>query len=347
MNESGILVIDKPVGPTSHDVVARVRRELSIPGAGHAGTLDPMASGVLVVLLGEATKLAPYLVAHDKSYAARIALGRATTTLDAQGEPTSEQPIPAWLTREIEGIGSLASIGPAALQQVAPRVSAALASEQARTWQQPPAHSAIQVGGRRSYDRARAGEDVVLDDRPVRVALMTLVCAANAPEQHAAYLDIQLVVSKGYYVRSLARDLGAALAVPAHLCALRRTQSGPFDLGSAVALDAGSTALRAAIEPLSRAAARCLPVARLCPPAVERARQGKRLIAADFLDPPPASDCPFAWVEPGGRLVAVGSVYHVERTMAVSGPTSICTSSGLDTQHSVADEFAVLRGFSG
>ncbi|MEZ4308272.1 MAG: hypothetical protein R3F14_09535 [Polyangiaceae bacterium] len=146
----GVLIADKPRGPTSHDVVAHVRRALRERRVGHAGTLDPMATGVLVVLVGEATKLSPYLTAADKRYVARISFGAATTTLDAEGEVTSQAPVPEELLAELRALGeaALATDG---------RIAAALDEETARAWQVPPAYSAIQIdGGRAMTSRGRA-----------------------------------------------------------------------------------------------------------------------------------------------------------------------------------------------
>jgi tRNA pseudouridine55 synthase len=331
----GVLVIDKPRGPTSHDVVARVRRALGTKRAGHAGTLDPMASGVLVVLVGEATKLAPFLTAHDKRYEATVALGTATDTLDAEGTVTAEAEVPAALREDLDraieiasarsranGQASRAMNGDAPDEELAkraPRIAEALAAERARTEQTPPAYSAIKVGGQKSYDRARAGEAVDLAARPVQVRS---ICVAprplNQPDasavagddptapRPAVLLPLEIDVSKGYYVRSLARDLGARLGVPAHLAALRRTQSGPFTIDHAVPLDAGPDALRAAVRPLAGTAAESLGAAQLTEDGAARARHGKSLTSADFSVPPVSDGEPAAWLDPSGRLVAVG-----------------------------------------
>jgi tRNA pseudouridine55 synthase len=287
----GVLVVDKPPGRTSHDVVARLRRLLGTRRVGHAGTLDPMATGVLVALVGEGTKLAPYLTADDKSYLAVVAFGTATDTLDADGRPTVSAEVPPDLLAEI-----------AAVPAPVPRIAAALAAEAARREQVPPVYSAIHVDGERSYDRARAGEVVDLAPRSVAVRHLVL----DGPSPGEARISLDLTVSKGYYVRSLARDLGEHLGVPAHLAALRRTRSGAFTLADAVPLDAGAERLKAAILSPGEAARRALPVGRLGEEGVQRARQGKRLGAGDFIEPPPTADVS-AWVDPGGRLVAVGA----------------------------------------
>jgi tRNA pseudouridine55 synthase len=289
---SGLVVVDKPEGPTSHDVVSRARRALGTRKVGHAGTLDPLASGVLVVLVGEATKLGPYVTAHAKRYTARVVFGLATDTLDREGQETARAEPPPWLRDEL---AALAAGGPA------PRLTAALAAERARTAQTPPTYSAIKVGGKTSYARARAGEAVELADRSVELKRIDARGADSTAE--LPWLDVDLVVSKGYYVRSLARDLGLQLSLPSHLGALRRTESGPFALDRAIAL----ADLRVdALIPLADAARLGLPAASLSAEATLKARQGKRLEPADFVDLPPLNE-PSAWLDPAGELVAVGT----------------------------------------
>jgi tRNA pseudouridine55 synthase len=276
-----------------------------------------MASGVLVVLVGEATKLAPFLTAHEKSYEAVVVLGRATDTLDAQGAITSEAPVPdalrAEITRAIEHAPSADVEADAELARIAPVLHAALASERARTEQTPPAYSAVKVGGRRSYDRARAGEAVDLSARPVAVRTLRILPSEKAPAMAGAgllLLPLELDVTKGYYVRSLARDLGERLGVPASLASLRRTRSGPFTLASAVPLDAAPGALAQAVIPLASAAAASLAAARLTEDGAARARAGQRLHLSDFEAPPPSGGEPSAWLDPSGDLVVVGAMEH-------------------------------------
>jgi tRNA pseudouridine55 synthase len=325
----GVLVLDKPPGMTSHDVVARVRRLLDTRRVGHAGTLDPMATGVLVVLVGEATKLGPYLTADDKSYAAAVRFGRATDTLDADGKTTATGEVSAWLRdalRDRSGNGNGNGNG-----DLHPRLAEALAAEAARVEQAPPAYSAIHVGGRRSHDLARAGEAVDLAPRPVVVRRIH-VTGAGVPEPPLEpWIEIELDVGKGYYVRSLARDLGERLGVPAHLSSLRRTRSGSFRIDEASGLDAGPEALGAASIPVAAAAARALSVGHLTADGVVRARQGKRLLEGDFVVLPPVGDSS-AWLDPAGRLVAIG---------ARLGP-------GSATDPAVGGEgFVIHRGFVG
>jgi tRNA pseudouridine55 synthase len=287
----GVVVVDKPGGMTSHDVVGRARRLLGTRRIGHAGTLDPMATGVLVLLVGEATKLGPYVTAHRKRYEARVAFGLATDTLDREGKPTARAEVPGWLIDEIR-TGD------------APRIAEAIAAERARTLQVPPAFSAISVDGQRSYDRARAGEAVELAPRPIEVIDLQVTGGALPEPPAPPFVDLALDVTKGFYVRSLARDLGDRLGVPAHLAALRRTASGPFTLAEARPLEA--EALRAAIVPLDAAARAALPTGRLDEGGVRRARCGQRLAPQDFLEPPPIGEIA-AWLDGRGRLVAVGT----------------------------------------
>jgi tRNA pseudouridine55 synthase len=290
----GVLVVDKPAGMTSHDVVARVRRLLGTRRVGHAGTLDPLATGVLVVLVGEATKLGAYLTAQRKRYEARIAFGRATDTLDAEGATTRSAEVPAWLLAEI------------AAPPREGRIASALGAERARSEQVPPAYSAIHVEGQRSYERARAGEAISLAARPVTVEALGVTGSGVPKLPDLPFVDLYLDVGKGYYVRSLAHDLGERLGVPTHLAALRRTASGPFTLDRAARLDDGPDALRSALQPLAEAAAEALPVGRLTDEGAGRARQGKRLAEAHFTALPPFAGAS-AWLDPEGRLVAVGA----------------------------------------
>lgn len=309
---SGVLVVDKPLKLTSHDVVARARRALGEKRIGHAGTLDPMASGVLVLLAGEATKLAPFLTAHDKRYEAAVTLGASTDTLDAAGSITAEAAVPNDLLEEVRRATAIANErGEASLEDLAreaPLLSQALEAERARTEQTPPAYSAIKVAGQRSYDLARAGEAIDLEPRSVRVLAIRLLPNPLEIQPARPTLHIELEVSKGYYVRSFARDLGERLGVPAHLSALRRTRSGPFRIDAAVPLNDGPEALRAALIPASQAAAESLPVARLTETGAARARDGKPMSPADFTRSPPDTGELSAWIDPSGELVAVGLV---------------------------------------
>jgi tRNA pseudouridine55 synthase len=275
---SGVAVVDKPRGLTSHTVVAQARRLFGRKDIGHAGTLDPMATGVLLVLVGQATKLSGYLTADSKRYAADVYFGRATDTLDAEGQTTAVAPLAA---------------GQLSLEAV----TLALSEEQARTEQTPPVVSAIKVDGERSYALARQGNAPDLPPRPVKVLALTLI------ELAPPLVRLELFVSKGYYVRSLARDLGERLGVPAHLSGLRRLSSGPFTLAQASPWPASEPP---PLLGLAEAATSVLPACRIKDEAVLRARQGKLLTPADFSELP-ETEGPGAWLTQGGELVALGT----------------------------------------
>lgn len=206
---SGILVVDKPDGWTSHDVVARVRRLTGQRRAGHTGTLDPSATGVLVVCLGQATRLVEYMTGHDKRYAGTIVLGRETTTDDAEGAVVRESPVPA-ITNET--LRNLEARFTGQLDQV------------------PPAYSAISISGRRAHELARVGATPELAPRRVVVHSLSLQQEGNDR------LQLTVHCGPGTYVRSLARDIGRVLGCGAHLAGLRRTASGPFSLADALPL---------------------------------------------------------------------------------------------------------------
>ena len=272
----GVLVVDKPSGPTSHDVVARARRLYGTREVGHAGTLDPMASGVLVLMFGQACKLSQYLTALAKRYRAEVSFGRSTDSLDALGVTVDERALaPGWLDRGV-------------LEQ-------AISAERARSEQVPPAISAIQVGGQRAYRAARRGEPLELAPRAVLTHELSLLEASDER------VVLELEVSKGYYVRSLARDLGAALGVPAHLAQLRRLASGAFTLDGAAAwpLDAPVP-----LVPTALAATRVLPPVTLTEGGVAHARAGRALAAEHFVVEPEAGVC--AWLSTTGDLIALG-----------------------------------------
>ncbi len=284
---SGVLVVDKPRGPTSHDVVARVRRALATRHVGHAGTLDPMATGVLVVAVGEGTKLVPWLTADDKTYEATVRLGIDTDTLDAEGTEVGRATVPEELVRAIrEGQPS------ALLEQ-------ALAAERARTEQVPPAFSAIRIAGQRAHELARAGRLASeLPPRPVEVR--ALEALGGRAVDDVVELDVRVESAKGYFVRSLARDLARALGTVGHLTALRRIRSGAFTLADAVPLE-GLT--RDALLDISIAAGRALPVTMLDDAGVRAVSYGQRVAPEQMTDPHPG---PSAWLDGSSRLVAIG-----------------------------------------
>lgn len=236
MTSDGVLIIDKPAGMTSHDVVARVRRLAGTRKVGHAGTLDPMATGVLLVGLNRATRLLTYLVGADKSYVATVRLGESTVTDDAQGQTlppgrTSDRV----LTCDSADPHDWAAVA-GAVEALAPeRIRAAAATLTGEIDQVPSAVSAIKVNGLRSYARVRAGDDVELPARRVRVYRFDVGEPVRTTGAHGPVLDvpIEVDVSSGTYIRALARDLGAALGVGGHLTMLRRTRVGGFGLDRA------------------------------------------------------------------------------------------------------------------
>lgn len=212
--ESGLVVVDKPGGMTSHDVVSRVRRLAGTRKVGHAGTLDPMATGVLVLGLNRATRLLGHLMLTEKAYDATIRLGAATTTDDAEGEV-------------------VATVAAGGLDEA--EVRAAAAEFVGDLLQVPTAVSAIKVDGKRAYQRVRDGEQVELQARPVTVHELVVHDVRAVGER--LDLDVSVRCSSGTYIRAIARDLGARLGVGGHLTALRRTAVGPYDLAAAHTLD--------------------------------------------------------------------------------------------------------------
>jgi tRNA pseudouridine55 synthase len=296
----GVLVVDKPRGPTSHDLVTRVRAVLGTRRVGHAGTLDPMATGVLVVAIGEATKLVPWLTAHAKSYEATLALGVETDTLDAEGRVVRSVEPSATLR---EALKAKCPVSDHAL------VRTALERERARTEQVPPPYSAIRSEGERSFVRARRGETRELRARAVAVHRIDVVGWSADPPT----LDISLDVDKGYYVRALARDLAKALGTVAHVTRLRRTRSGCFGIEHAVPMDSPLDMLRSRVEPLASAAARALPTATLTAEASRDVRHG-RVVVLGATKPGV-----HALFDPTGQLVAVGLVDAEGRTRVLRG----------------------------
>lgn len=283
----GLLLIDKPAGWTSHDVVAKVRRLAGTRRVGHAGTLDPMATGVLVLGLGRATKLLTFLVGCDKSYAATIRLGASTVTDDAEGEITALTPLPP-------GSGA---IGEGAL-------AAAVRELTGRIEQVPSAVSAIKVDGQRAYARVRGGENVELGARPVTVSRFAVLGerAAELDGVPVHDVDVEVDVSSGTYVRALARDLGAALGVGGHLTALRRTRVGGFGIGQCTPLDDLLAAPVDAPLPVLGldAAAHALAVREVSAAEARELSFGRRIPSAE-----PGRADPVAALDPDGRLIAV------------------------------------------
>ena len=279
----GLLVIDKPADWTSHDVVARVRRLVGTRKVGHAGTLDPMATGLLVLGVERATRLLTYLVGADKDYDATIRLGVATTTDDAEGEV---------LTRT-------------AARPTREALDAAVARLTGDIRQRPSSVSAIKIDGQRAYARVRAGETVDLPDRPVTVHRFDVLAVRPVEAGGTAVLDVDVSVtcSSGTYIRALARDLGADLGVGGHLTALRRTRVGPYGLEHAAPDDLGAAEdLRPRILPAAAAARVAFPARELDAAEVVAVSHGRRLRAAGEAG---TTERPVAAFAPDGALVAL------------------------------------------
>jgi tRNA pseudouridine55 synthase len=280
----GLVVVDKPQGWTSHDVVGRIRRLAGTKKVGHAGTLDPMATGVLVVGVGRATRLLTYVVGADKDYETTIRLGVATTTEDAEGETT--------------GVTDASGIGRDAIEAAARALTGDLL-------QVPSAVSAIKVDGTRAYARVRAGESVELAARPVTVSRFEVRDARPGPAvQGLATVDVDaaVTVSSGTYVRALGRDLGAALGVGAHLVRLRRTRVGGYGVDGARTLEQLEAQVdadgRLATLPLADAARATFPVRELSADEARDLGHGRAL-------PPLGAPGPHAATGPGDVLVAL------------------------------------------
>jgi tRNA pseudouridine55 synthase len=207
----GVLLVDKPTDHTSHDVVARLRRKLKMKRIGHAGTLDPMATGLLIILIGKATRISQYLISLDKEYEGTIALGQVTDSQDAQGQVMETRPVPPLTEAELR---------------------TAMQGFLGDQYQLPPMYSAIKIHGVPLYKSARKGEEVVREPRFIRVASFELT-RFGLPA-----FDFRLRSSKGTYVRTIAHDLGQRLGCGAHLSALRRTATDRFHVSQALTLDA-------------------------------------------------------------------------------------------------------------
>lgn len=274
---SGILLVDKPLGVSSHGVVSMARKALGTKKVGHAGTLDPEASGLLVLGVGAGTRLLTYMVGLDKTYVATLRLGYGTTTDDAEGERID---FPE---------GDLASVSIEALDHV-------LARFRGQISQVPSTFSAIKVEGKRAYDLARSGAEVELKARPVSVYRLE----RGEPERHKGYIDIELTIdcSSGTYIRALARDIGGALGVGGHLVALRRSAVGPFDVADALSHERiESSGLRG----LAESAALVMTPVRLGQREVDDVRHGRAVAVHDWPEGVPLA----AIDDASGQLVAI------------------------------------------
>ena len=274
----GVLVVDKPAGPTSHDIVDRVRKAFGLRRVGHTGTLDPFATGVLAVCLGKATRLARFLADGEKVYRATIRLGFATTTDDATGDPIGEA-VPVHLD-------------PRALAEALARFTGSFD-------QVPPSYSAKHVGGRRLYELARRGETATRRAVPVTVHAIEVLGAARD------LVEIEVRCATGTYIRALGRDLGESLGVGGHLTALRRLRSGAFGLELAVPADRVAPSSRPLVIPLSDLL-EAMPAVRVSAEGREAVRHGRGLgrvlVASGFPESPPDR---MRVLDESGRLLAL------------------------------------------
>lgn len=280
----GLVVVDKPSGWTSHDVVGKMRRLAGTRKVGHAGTLDPMATGVLILGIGRATRLLGHLAAHDKDYDATIRLGQSTVTDDAEGDVT--------------GGASAAGITDVDVRAAVPAFVGEIE-------QVPSAVSAIKVDGVRSYARVRAGEDVELAARQVTVSAFT-VHDARRPTDDLLDVDVSVTCSSGTYIRALARDLGAALGVGGHLTVLRRTRIGGIDLSAARTLE--QLEADTTVVPLAAAVRAAFPVRTVTGDDAVGVRHGRSLALVGETGPTGVFDANgdvLALMEPRGDTLRV------------------------------------------
>ena len=277
---SGLVVIDKPGGLTSHDVVARVRRLVGTRKVGHAGTLDPMATGVLVLGVNKGTRLLGHLALADKTYLATVRLGVATTTDDAEGEVTARADASAVVEADVV---SAAAALTGAIEQV------------------PSTVSAIKVDGRRAYALAREGATVELKPRPVTVHRFDVLSSRGGVAEDMSVLDVEVEVdcTTGTYVRALARDLGVALGVGGHLTRLRRTSVGPVDVADAADLEVALETGDLSVVPLHEAVAAFFPTQALDEDQTREVSFG-RALAIDLPDTGPV-----ALLGPDGSFLAL------------------------------------------
>jgi tRNA pseudouridine55 synthase len=328
----GVLVLDKTSGPTSHDAVAVARRALGTRQVGHTGTLDPMATGALVLVIGEATKLVNVLAGQSKAYRASLQLGVATTTLDAEGEPVETRPVPALSLAQVE----------LAAQRFHGEIE-----------QRAPLVSAIKVGGKSLHKRARAGEAVEPPLRKVRVDALRVLCVDGAR------IDLELECGKGFYVRALARDLAEALGTVGHLSALRRTRNGMFAAAGALDFAAVRQAARGTEHDREQVRARVLPlvdVCRMLPHALldaagsEHARQGRPVPLASLYAANP-HEAAERGQPPALRAAAAFAPNSAdERRPPAEGESLIALGPALEPIAIVersGDALRVLRGFRG
>ena len=294
---SGILLVDKPPGITSHGVVSRVRKLAGTRKVGHAGTLDPMATGLLVLGLDSSTRLLTYLVGLDKRYLATIRLGLATTTDDAEGEPVGPMADTSGLTEQV--------------------IAATIVPLTGVISQVPSSVSAIKVDGKRSYDRVRDGEEFVLQPRTVTVSSFDLLDVRLGPA--GVDLDVSVDCSSGTYIRALARDLGTSLGVGGHLTALRRTRIGPFDITEAHQLDEH---LMANLLDPAAVARRLFPAVQLDVAERIELQQGKRPVLGALEESLKNIPGPIAAIGENGELTGLISTTAGVARVLVNFPTT-------------------------
>ena len=344
LDRSGIVIVDKPAGMTSHDVVSAMRRLMRTRKVGHAGTLDPAATGVLILGIERGTKFMTHLVANTKSYDATIRLGFATTTDDAEGDPipypddsegnsgqTTERPLISPTTRERLSV----------LLSKPERIDRAREQLTGDIMQRPSSVSAIKVDGRRAYDRVRSGKEVSLPPRPVTVSTfdirdMRTTTIYNGDEGVTVIdLDVTVDCSSGTYIRALARDLGELLGVGGHLTALRRTRVGSFGLDDAKTLDqlrdeqslaeqrirdkqvTGETPRASLSYSLDQAITRSFPIRHLSDDEASAVSMGKRIPASDLKDA-------YAGVSADGHAIALlKNEGKIAKTVFVARPATL------------------------
>ena len=292
---SGILLVDKPTGPTSHTVVSAARKALGLKKVGHAGTLDPMASGLLTLGVGPGTKLLTYLVGADKRYTSTIRLGQSSSTDDAEGDLSAMAP-----ANEVASITD-------------EQVHAGLNNMVGQIEQVPSTVSAIKVNGKRAYDLARSGEEVTLIARTVTI--YSIDVGSITRRDDVIDVDVDVHCSSGTYIRAIARDLGQQLGLGGHLTALRRTSVGPISVADGCSIE-NISAER--LRPLAEIAGKVMPVITVTRAQSIELGHGKTL----FLDNPegvgPGS--PVGCVDEGGRLVAIISIESGRSRILVGFP---------------------------
>ena len=292
---SGILLVDKPTGPTSHTVVSAARKALGLKKVGHAGTLDPMASGLLTLGVGPGTKLLTYLVGADKRYTATIRLGQSSSTDDAEGELSDVTP-----SNDVD----------AATDEV---IRSGLEGMVGKIEQVPSSVSAIKVGGKRAYDLVRAGEEVNLPARTVTIHSIDVGSITRG--DGVIDVDVDVYCSSGTYIRAIARDLGVALGIGGHLTALRRISVGPFDVADGCGMDEISAER---LMSLADVASQVMPTVPVSHAQAVELGHGKTV----YLESPDgaAPKQPVACIDEAGRLVAIVSIESGRSRILVGFP---------------------------